>query len=354
MLTTIDTIRLRKCNVDGTKCKRINVNGVKVWSYAEALYAAGDQVTDLTGGWSKHSTLMASTNQITNWPSSPTGSVSFNSSNVVLSYGGGYGGVMIHTAKAINFQEEGIDSITIDCSTVIGGWGYGDGKYNANLTYANWMVALVPKIANEQSYTLSYVHDFGSGYINGESSATKTDDWSKTIRGLSALTGSYYVVVGIWRTVPTGTFKLTVNNIFAESEQQTQTIKSFTSGTANNWDYGANQKSEAKSFACQKGQVIKFTCTQHVEANNAGFNASNNLGIGGGYRLIKDGTVVSTNERNVPFNGTQNHTDKLWPVSYTVSSAGLYKLELYSFVGSKTDNTIYASSYTKTNDIVIS
>lgn len=135
---------------------------------------------------------------------------------------------------------------------------------------------------------------------------------------------------------------------------EVKVASAFGSGTAQNWT--TREKSATSStFTCAVGDVIKFTCLQHLQADNAGFNAENNISIGGGYRIYKGSTVVNTNGRDVHFNGTQNHKDQTWNVSYTVTSAGTYKVEVFAFVGPKDDKTIYASAYTNiTSDIIVS
>lgn len=196
----------------GGNIKAVTYNGTEYWkSYPEYLYNYGNQVTDVTGGWSKNSSLMTG-DSLTTWPYGPKGNVYINTSNIVLEGNGDYGGVMVNTGRAINFAAEGIDKITLNCSTTIGGWGYEDYKYNQALTYANWRFAVVPALANNQAYTKVYTHDYGSWYIDGFKSDTRTESFSKTLSGLSSLNGSYYVVCGIYRSVG-GTFKLTINSI---------------------------------------------------------------------------------------------------------------------------------------------
>lgn len=197
----------------GNNIKVVKFNGKIYWkAYPEYLYNYGDQVTDVTGGWSRNSNVMTGSGNLTSWPYGPTGNVYMNSSNILIEYIGSYGGVMVNTDRAINFADEGIDKITLNCSTTIGGWGYEDYKYNQALTYATWTFAIVPTIANNQGYTKSYTHDYGSWYIDGFKSDTRTENFSKTITGLSALNGSYYVVAGLYRSV-SGTFNMTVNSI---------------------------------------------------------------------------------------------------------------------------------------------
>lgn len=129
----------------------------------------------------------------------------------------------------------------------------------------------------------------------------------------------------------------------------------FGSGTSNNYGGGLNTSKSSATFNCVVGDTINFTCVQHLEANNAGFNAEINIGIGGGYRIYNGSTVVKTENRDVQFNGTQTYNDKTWNVSYPVTSAGTYKVEVYAFTGEKSDNTIYASSYTNiTSSIIVS
>lgn len=216
MKTTVNTNnKLKKCNVNGQKCTKIVVNNVQVWSGLEYLYNAGDQATDFTGGWVKHTTLMPNSSNLTNWPYGPKGSVTVNSSNIVVSFGGEYGGVMVTTSTPIDFKNEGITSITFEGSTTIGGWGYDDYKYDNALTYATWVFALVPSLSNGQGYTKSYIHDYGRGYIRGNSSSTKTESFTKTLTGLDQLNGSYYVVLGLYRSV-SGKFDITLKSITCE------------------------------------------------------------------------------------------------------------------------------------------
>lgn len=135
---------------------------------------------------------------------------------------------------------------------------------------------------------------------------------------------------------------------------EVKVASAFGSGVAQNWTT-RETSATSSTFTCAVGDVITFTCLQHLEANNAGFNAENNLGIGGGYRIYKGSTVVKTENRDVQFNGTQTYNDKTWTVSYTVTSAGTYKVEVYAFVGEKNDKNIYASAYTNiTSDIIVS
>lgn len=205
-----------KLFVGSNQISKVYKGDVLVYSAnPDALYNAGDQVQDITGGWSKHKTLMTNSTHITGWPYGPNGTVTFNSTNVKLAYGGSYGGVMINTANAINFANENIKSLTINCSTTIGGWGYEDSKWSAGLTYATWVIALVPTIADEQAYTKVYAHDYGNNYIDGTSSTTKTESFQKTLNNLNSLTGSYYIVVGLYRSTP-GEFSMTVNSITCE------------------------------------------------------------------------------------------------------------------------------------------
>lgn len=184
-----------------------------IWSGTPThLYNKGNQETNVTGGWQQSTTVMGDSAQITSWPHGPQGKTSFNTSNVGIEYTGSYGGIMIATKKAINFKDLGINSITINCSTTIGGWGYDNYRWANGLTYATWAIALVPNLNDTQAYTKSYSHDYGNWYINGASTDTRTESFSKTISGLSSLTGSYYVIVSLYRSVP-GTFKMTLNTI---------------------------------------------------------------------------------------------------------------------------------------------
>lgn len=135
---------------------------------------------------------------------------------------------------------------------------------------------------------------------------------------------------------------------------ETVVSSKFGSGTAQNWVTRETSKSSA-TFTCAVGDVITFNCLQHLQADNAGFTAEYNLGIGGGYRIYKGSTVVKTESRDASFNGTQTYADKTWNVSYTVTGAGTYKVEVYAYVDEKTDLNIYASAYTNiTTDIIVS
>ena len=137
-------------------------------------------------------------------------------------------------------------------------------------------------------------------------------------------------------------------------KSETVVASAFSSGTAQNWA-NCNTSKSSSTFTCDVGDVITFTCVQHLQADNAGFTAEYNLGIGGGYTIYKDNVKVETEERDVQFNATQSYKDQTWNVSYTVTSAGAYRVVLYAFVGEKTDLNIYASSYTKiTSDIIVS
>lgn len=227
MPTTINGDKLKKCNVNGAKCKRINVNGVKVWSGIEALYNAGEQYKDLTGGWKTNTAYAINTVQNTsNIPELNTfyknvGGIAYNTDNIKFSHdkGVGYGGIMMQTEKAINFKEEEIESLTIDCSTSVSGWGYHQTAWGGGLTYANWTIGLVPEISDGQDLVKYYHHDYGDNYIDNEASPiqSKTESFSKTLTGLSSLNGSYYVVVGIYRAVDAA-FSMTLNSITCETK----------------------------------------------------------------------------------------------------------------------------------------
>lgn len=86
MATTIGGEELKKCNVDGIPCKRINVNGTKVWSAEFYVYNAGtiaEGDTSITAsfghqGW--YTTAVKPANVV------------FNNTNILLTGSGSAGG----------------------------------------------------------------------------------------------------------------------------------------------------------------------------------------------------------------------------------------------------------------------
>lgn len=184
---------------------------------AEFLYKEGDQAEDITGGWSSITEYSISPVSGDNIPEISTfypnaGTVAFNSADIKFTYNEDYGGVMIHTNKPINFKELGINSLTIKCTTNIAGWGYFATNWLSKKAYGWWTLGVVSKLEDKKDLDGYYHHEYPDNYINGESTDVKTEIFSKTLTGLTELEGEYYVVVGIYRSVP-AKFDMTVESI---------------------------------------------------------------------------------------------------------------------------------------------
>lgn len=187
----------------------------------DSLYSSGDQVSDLTGGWiTNTSYAINAVNDVQaveiNDFYKNVGSITYNTSSIKFNHpkGVGYGGIMMQTVKPINFADEGIDSLTINCSTSVSGWGYNQDAWASNNVNAWWTIGVVSSLSNGQDLTKYYHHIYPLGYIDNAASPiqTKTENFSKTVSGLSSLSGSYYVVVGIYRSVDAD-FSMTLNSI---------------------------------------------------------------------------------------------------------------------------------------------
>lgn len=220
MKTTVNkTNKLKKCYVNGNKCKEIYVNNVKVWSGIEHLYNAGDQATDLTGGWttSRSYILQYSSGLFTPGHHVDSNKLAkFNDDHIYLEIAeSSHVGCVAYTAKPINFAEEGIKSITINCTSSMNGWGYEDYKYENIVPYAWWTIGLVPAINKEQTCAKYYGYEYPRGYNGyyGPSDTKVSATFSEQLSDLNKLSGSYYVVVGIYRSVPSAFFSMTINSI---------------------------------------------------------------------------------------------------------------------------------------------
>lgn len=244
------------------------------------LYNAGDQCTSITGGWKTNTSYAINT--VTNGEVEintfykNVGTISYNSSNIVLNHpkSVGYGGIMMQTTKAINFVSQGIDSITINCSTSVSGWGYNQDAWDANKPYAWWDIGIIPSFSDGQNLSVYYHHGYDDGYINSAASPiqTRTESFSRTIEGLSKITGSFYVVVGIYRSVDAD-FSLTVNSITTASAATSNSPKTI-------WDFNGTTYSKIKTIYDNNGSTsskIKYVYDNNGSTNSLVYSSEQSV-----------------------------------------------------------------------------
>ena len=108
MALIVNGTAMKKCNVQGSRCKQVNLNGMKIWTdLPDYLYNAGDEVTDFTGGWENMPKVMANYD---GWDGRVNGNNSKGSNYLELQTGttggsGQYNGSGYATRKTVDFSE---------------------------------------------------------------------------------------------------------------------------------------------------------------------------------------------------------------------------------------------------------